>query len=197
MEARVRDLKEQLGRGPSALQRLRFDIAISWNAAAVIKGLPYGKMVLVSPHETMDAVLWQCSERLGSDDIMEDEVKEWLRVIRSSKFNFLKLDSDDAKYFHSLQMREDKKAEAQALDLNVLQQCLDVWVFKKRKEIITNIIIGSEQVARLYEAHIKFAQGSQQRSAGIRWFRKHIINVNINVSSVTLCPLSFRSFFLP
>ena len=105
MESRVQDLKDLLCKDLAHMDTT-VDIATSWNVATAKTPPPYGKMVLVSPPEAMDAILWECADRISSDTADETELKQWLRVLRSATFRFIKLDSDDAKYYYTLQQRE-------------------------------------------------------------------------------------------
>ena len=87
-------------------------------------------------------------------------MNQLLRALRSTPFRFMQLDGDDAKYYHELQVRENKRGEADALQHNVVQVCLEIWSFKRGKEDAFNTTLSSESVAKLFES------SSEPRSAG-------------------------------
>ena len=62
-------------------------------------------------------------------------MNEWLRTLRSIPFRFIHLEGDDAIHYHEMQSRENARALADALQLNVvgLPQERFVNAFIRRK----------------------------------------------------------------
>ena len=136
-----------------------YDVAVDWQTKPKP---PYGNFILVSPPETLDAVLWKVATRIdaGAD---AEEMLAWRRTLQSVQMRFLKLDSDDDKHYHMLQMREDKKGEGQSVRLNTIQECLDIYGFKTRKELgQPGLHLSAKCAAALYKEHVRFAPGTRR-----------------------------------
>ena len=91
-------------------------------------------------------------------------MEQWLRTLRSTPFRFMQLDGDDAKYYHELQVRENKRGEADALQHNIVQVCLEIWSFKRKKEAALNTTLSADAVSKFYNI-VDWAPSSEERSA--------------------------------
>ena len=91
-------------------------------------------------------------------------MNEWLRTLRSIPFRFIHLEGDDAIHHHALQSRESARALADALQLNVVQVCLEIWSFKRKKEAALNTTLSADAVSKFYNI-IDWAPSSEERSA--------------------------------
>ena len=91
-------------------------------------------------------------------------MNEWLRTLRSIPFRFIHLEGDDAIHHHALQSRERARALADALQLNVVQVCLEIWSFKRKKEAALNTTLSADAVSKFYNI-VDWAPSSEERSA--------------------------------
>ena len=91
-------------------------------------------------------------------------MNEWLRTLRSIPFRFIHLEGDDAIHYHALQSRESARALADALQLNVVQVCLEIWSFKRKKEAALNTTLSADAVSKFYNI-VDWAPSSEERSA--------------------------------
>ena len=76
---------------------------------------------------------------------------------------FVKMDNEDQRYFHSLQLRETKRAEGYSTSQTALQVACDVWSFKGRKER-GGAKLSAKDVAKLYDDTVTFTSESEQRT---------------------------------
>ena len=91
-------------------------------------------------------------------------MNEWLRTLRSIPFRFIHLEGDDAIHYHEIQSRESARALADALQLNVVQVCLEIWSFKRKKEAALNTTLSADAVSMFYNI-VDWAPSSEERSA--------------------------------
>lgn len=159
VENRVKELKSHIAT-PSSCP-FTIDVAVTWGKKAKV---PWGKLVRVSPEQVTDAILWKVAERIeaGADD---NEKEGWKRMVLSATCRFFpKLDNSDKRYYHGLNVRESKKAEARAVGLTTIQVICDVWSFKVRKEV--NCKLSAQAVADIYAEHVTLSADSEPRSPG-------------------------------
>ena len=144
MPSKVDDLIQVMFDAPRQCS-LTFDVVLSWN---VTRGSPpFGKLVLASPPEPFDALLKAVAERIEAK-ADKTEMAGWHRVLRSVTMRFIQLDSDDDKYYHQLQSRQEKVQEAQTVTLSTVQECFDIWGFKLRKEAANGgVVLSAKAVA--------------------------------------------------
>ena len=132
-----------------------------------MQNLHVGKFLRISAEESQDVLLWWVAERIdqGADD---SELHGWRRMLMSAPGRiFVKLDNEDDRYFHSLQLREARKAEGHSTRQTALQVSCDVWSFKERKER-GGAKLSAKDVAKLYDDSIvTFSSESEVRTHGL------------------------------
>lgn len=130
VEARVKELKSHLV-SPNSSCPFTVDVAVTWGKKAKVR---WGKLVRVSPEQITDAALWKVGERIeaGADDDEKDGLRRML--LSATCRYFPKLDNSDKRYYHSLNLRESKKAEARAVGLATRQVVCDVWSLTSAKK---------------------------------------------------------------
>ncbi len=122
---------------------------VDFVAKPLVAGKP-AEFERISPEEPVQALLVWVAKRI-KDDADDPELNKWKAILLSTSGRFIKCDTWDARYFHSVNSRRRTADIAKTVVHLASQICQDIWLFRKRKESILNKSLSTSEVAKLYK----------------------------------------------
>ena len=116
-----------------------------------------GALPRLSPPELNLAFL-KAAIRDFKSGCQPEVMKKWAEYARSVPFQFLVLENDDARYFASLQLRQDIVADKISMSLTPIQAIFDVTAFRKKHKGL-----NSKEIAAMYKEHVRFVGEEEER----------------------------------
>lgn len=103
-----------------------------WDALAL-----RGKLRLLSPEETIHALIIEISEDIEQGSMTVDELQIWRDCLLNTPFEFVALDAESSFWWASLNKREAVGATFDGHFRTPVQRCYEVAAFRARKEAQT------------------------------------------------------------
>ena len=117
----------------------------------------FGSLLSVTPIELRIAMVRAIARACSTNDIVA--IKDWLKIVLSSPFEYQILESEDDIWKAARQMRENISENHDTMRLSPVQQMFEFVYFKNRKEAIEGAL-ASKKVAEDYRADISFAEST-------------------------------------
>ena len=125
------------------------------------KDLPKGRLMRLSPCEPVHAALYKFAQRIMAG-APESELNQWLRVMLSVQFVFLRLKGADALYAEANSLREDASSFARAVVLTVRQLVYNIQGFKKNREGKCKEAGGAAAIAKFWSESVRVSTDNMQ-----------------------------------
>ena len=142
-----------------------------------------GKLPRLSPPELVLAFL-RAVIRDFKSGCPPDVMKEWANYALTAPFQFKILENDEARYFASIQLRQDIIADKTGMALTPIQAIFDVAAFRKKHKGAK-----AKDIALLYEKHVRWA-GEEDERPSSQTFCENAHTIYLNMLTVpAVCKL--------